>query len=232
MRIEPELGVCSIVLLGHFNPLIFSPLWFAQNKIVSETEAADAEISVIHPQVTLCKIGKFQIQAELNRFAADTAEAPWVDLLDFVTRTFSLLIHTPINQMGINRLVHFSVGSEATRNRIGNLLAPLEPWGAWGAEIAKTKMDGRHGGCMDVTMLQPKAPGPISGHLQVQVQPSTKVKGDAGIYVHVNDHHTSGPLDKTIGCEVMIAELAKNFEASIRRSEELIDQVMSLKERV
>jgi hypothetical protein len=232
MRIEPELGACSIVLLGHFNPLIFSPLWFAQNKIVSDTEATEADIRVIHPEVTVCKIGKFQIQIELNRLSADTAEAPWVDLLDFVTRTFSLLIHTPINQMGINRLVHFSVGSEATRNRIGTLLAPLEPWGAWGLEIAKAKMDGRHGGCTDVTMLEPKPAGPITGHLQVQVQPSKIVKGDAGIYVHVNDHYISGPLDKTIGCEGMIAELAKNFEASIRQSEELIDQVMSLKERV
>src|SRR5262249_20372239 len=140
MRIEPELGACSIVLLGHFNPLIFSPLWFAQNKIVSETQAADAEVTVINPQINICKIGKFQIQVDFDRFAADTAEAPWIDLSDFVTRTFGLLIHTPVNQMGINRFVHFSVGNEETRNRIGNLLAPLEPWGEWGKEIAKGKV--------------------------------------------------------------------------------------------
>ena len=39
MRIEPEIGGCTVVLLGHFNPQIFSPLWFAQNKIISERQA-------------------------------------------------------------------------------------------------------------------------------------------------------------------------------------------------
>ena len=76
MRIEPEIGGCSVVLLGHFNPRIFIPLWFAQNKIVSETEANQAEINVVHPQITSARIGKVQILVELGRFAAESSDRP------------------------------------------------------------------------------------------------------------------------------------------------------------
>jgi hypothetical protein len=230
MRIEPEIGGCAIVLLGHFNPRIFVPPWFAQNKIVSEEQASQAAITVVHPEIALCQIGKIQIQVQLDRFSAETSEASWIDLADFIGRTFALLSHTPINQMGINRFVHFSVGTEETRNRIGKILAPLEPWGKWGIEMARVR-NGRHGGCINLIMLQPKSPGPISGHVQVQVQPSTQIKANAGIFVHVNDHYSFEPLEKTIGSEAIMAELAKSFEGSIRQSEELIDQVMSLKDR-
>jgi hypothetical protein len=229
MRIEPEIGGCSIILLGHFNPQIFVPMWFAHNKIISEEQANQAVTSVVHPQIAVCQIGKIQIQVQLDRFAAETSEASWIDLADFTRRTFGLLLHTPINQMGINRFVHFSVGSEEARNRIGNRLAPLDPWGRWGVEMAKN-MNGRHGGFLNLIMYQPKPPGPITGHVQVQVEPSTRIKANAGIFVHVNDHYLSEPIEKTIGCEPIMAELAENFDASIQRSEDLIDQVMSLKE--
>jgi hypothetical protein len=234
MRIEPEIGSCSVVLLGHFNPLIFSPLWFARNELVTEAQAEEATVSVIHPEVTVLKVGKTQIQVEATRFSAETAEAPWIDLCDFVGRTFGeFLLHTPINQMGINRLVHFSVGDEETRNRIGRRLAPLESWGDWGAEIdaAQPPSRGSRGGCINVTMIQlkPKT-GQLTGHVQATVQPSGRIKANAGIFMNVNDHYNSGPLESTVGCEHIITELSKNFDESIQKAERIIDQIMSLKD--
>jgi hypothetical protein len=231
MRLEPEIGACSIVLLGHFNPLIFSPLWFARNKLVTDAQAEEATVSLIHPEVTVVKIGKIQIQVEHTRFSAETVEAPWIDLCDFVGRTFGeFLIHTPIYQMGINRFVHFSVGDEETRNRIGQQLAPVEPWGEWGKEINASKPPMR-GGSTDVTMLQMKpTEGAFTGHIQASVQPSVKIKGNAGVFVSVNDHYSSGPLESTVGCEHMMRELTKKFEASMQKAELIIDQIMSLKD--
>src|SRR3974390_1432793 len=110
MGIETEIGSFSIVLLVHFNPLILSPLWFLKNGLITESQAKEATTSVMHPEIAVVKVGKIQIQVEGNRFSAETAESPWIDLCDFVSRTFGeFLVHTPINQMGINRLVHFSV---------------------------------------------------------------------------------------------------------------------------
>jgi hypothetical protein len=232
MRIEPELGGCSIVLLGHFNPLIFSPQWFAKNEIISDEEAASAQVNVIHSDIASFQVGKHRIQVEEGRLSADTTEAPWITLCDLLVKTFGeFLIHTPINQMGINRSVHFSVGDEATRNRIGRLIAPLAPWGKWGEEIAKAETPLSRGGCVNLIMSQPRvAEDPVRGHIQVQVQPSSRLRGGAGIFVNVNDHYNVGPLDEVIGCEQIISILSSGFEQSIRSAEDKIDIVMAMKE--
>jgi len=231
MRIEPELGGCGIVFLGSFNPLIFSPSWFAKNGIVSDEEASEAEINIIHPEIAIFRIGKIRLQVETTRLSADTTEASWIALCDFLVKTFGeFLVHTPISQMGINRSVHFSVGDEETRNKIGRLVAPLSPWGAWGAEMGKSEAAFR-GGCVDLTMRQLKvAEQHIKGHIQVQIQPSTRLRGNAGIFVNVNDHFIVGPLENVIGCEEVVSILSAEFENSIRGAEEKIDIVMAMKD--
>ncbi|MDR6305951.1 hypothetical protein GGQ85_003678 [Nitrobacter vulgaris] len=233
MYIEPEIGGCGIVLVGHFNPLILTPLWLAKNTAVSEQEAEAAEISVIHPEIAAFKVGKLRIQVETHRFSVDSIEAPWIDVCDFVGLVFGdLLSHTPINQMGINRSVHFNVGSEAVRNAIGRLLAPIEPWGEWGQELANSPSDAR-AGCTNLTMSQPKIQaGQSAGHIQVQVQPSARIRGKGGIFVLVNDHFEFGSLENTVGCESAISCLTSEFENSIRNSESKIELVMRMKDKV
>src|SRR5271165_2167465 len=125
MRIETEQGGCSIVLLGGFNPTIFTPDWFARYEIATENEKNTSTINIIHPEISNFRIGSKLVQVDLTRFSVESAEAPWVALMDFVTKTFGqFLTHTPINRIGINRNVHFGVGSEEKRNQIGRLLAP------------------------------------------------------------------------------------------------------------
>jgi hypothetical protein len=234
MRIEPELGGCGIVLLGHFNPLIFSPSWFARNGIVSEDEAAAADVSVIHPEISAFRIGKLRLQVEEGRLSADTTEAPWITICDFLTKTFAeYLIHTPINQMGINRSVHFSVGDEPTRNKIGRLIAPLDPWGAWGKQMEGEQNIELRGGVTNLSIVQPKRPiGDVKGHIQVQVQPSTRLRSKSGIFVSVNDHYSVGRLEDVIGCDKIISILSRQFEQSIRDAESKIDIVMAMRELV
>ena len=42
MRIEPEISDVSVVLLGDFNPAIFTPAWFALHGLLPE-RVADAQ---------------------------------------------------------------------------------------------------------------------------------------------------------------------------------------------
>lgn len=233
MYIDPELGQCGIVLLGHFNPLILTPLWLVKNGIISEQESESIEGSIIHQDIANFKVGKFRVQVEADRFSVDSIEAPWIDLCDFVGRIFGEhLPHTPINVFGINRSVHFKVGSEAIRNEIGKLLAPTEPWGEWGQELAALPSDQR-GGCTNITMVQPKfQSGQRTGHIQVQVQPSNRIRGGSGIFVWVNDQFQFEPLEKTLGCKAAISCLTTEFENSIKNSESKIEIVMRMKDRV
>lgn len=154
MRIEPELGSVSIVLVGNFSPPIFTPAWFARHGMLAEEEADRAAVDIIQPTMARFHTEKVFVRVEPNRFAAETSHMPFIRVLDFVLKTFrEFLNHTPMTMLGINRIVHFSVGDEPTRARIGNMLAPLEPWGAWGAAIAASKGDMR-GGMLSLTMQQ------------------------------------------------------------------------------
>ena len=229
MRIEPEIGQCTIVLLGRFNPLIFAPHWFFKHDLLSAEQVEAAKVGFITEQISVLTFGKIRLQAEVARLSMETAEAPWIDLCDFAARTLTVIPSTPINQMGINRLVHFSVGTEERRNRIGQILAPLEPWGEWGKEIAESPPE-RRGGCIDLTMRLPRIGEGYKGHLQISVQPSVHIRGNVGIYALTNDHYDVGPITETADCVAITKLLIDNFERSIERSEQLIDQVMSLGE--
>jgi hypothetical protein len=232
MRISPELGGVSVVMLGHFNPSIFSPLWFQKLGLATENEVNKAEIAVILPEVAIFKLGTKDIHVQLGQFMAQSSEAPWINLADFVVRTFGeFLPHTPISQIGINRSVHFSVGSEDVRNRIGRMLAPTKPWGEWGEEIERSSTNLR-GGVITLIMHEPWVEGEFRGRYEARVEPSRMIGGDLGIFVNVNRHCELVTPGTPVAADKIIGFLQSNFEDSIKRSEWIIDQVMSLKEEV
>ena len=225
MRIEAEKGGCSIVSLGGFNPTIFTPEWFARYEIATETEKNNFTVSIIHPEISNFKLGSKLIQVDLTRFSVESTEAPWVALLDFVTKTFGqFLIHTPINRVGINRQVHFGVGSEENRNRIGRLLAPTSVWGEWGKRIDAAPQSLR-GGFTNLTMQETREGG--KGSIQATVQPSVLIRGNSGIFVNVNDDYVlSG--DGTKNATAAMQLIPEVFDVSIVQSEWIIDQLMAL----
>jgi hypothetical protein len=109
MRIAPELGNASIVLLGSFNPRIFRPDWFARTGLVTEAEAGAADVEIIHPEITLLRMDWLRIRVEPGRFIATTEEAPFIRLADLVVRTFrEYLNRTPAGKLGINRQGNYS----------------------------------------------------------------------------------------------------------------------------
>ena len=230
MRIEPEISGVSIVLVGNLNPRIFTPDWFARNDLFTAKEAEAAETEVIHAQIALFRMDWLTVRVEQQRFVAETTEAPYVRISDLVLRTFKeFLPHTPIGKMGINRGIHFDVGSFEVRDRIGEQLAPKEPWGKWGPLIAAGEGE-EHGGMISLVMEQRKVDDRPKGYIRATIQPSIKIKeGRTGIYMEVNDHYEVEHADEVGGCEEIIQMLEKGFDASISRSESIIDQIMRLK---
>ncbi len=229
MRIEPEVSDASIVLVGNFNPPIFHPEWFARNGLIRDEEKEAAEIELIHHELTLFRMEWLSVRVEPQRFIAETQEGPFIRLSDFVVRTFAeYLVYTPINKMGINRKAHFSVGDEDTRNRIGKMLAPHQPWGEWAAAIGGKSVKKR-GGMRSLTMEQRNPDDRKKGHIQVTIEPSLQIKNETGIYMRVNDHYEVEDPVNNQGCEELIRLLEQRFEASIKHSEWIIDQIMALK---
>ena len=227
MRIEPELSGVNVVLLGDFNPAIFTPAWFALHGLLPESVADSAELHIANQQVTDFVADWLRLQVRVDRFFVETLQAPHIRLRDLVARLFKeYLHHTPLRAFGINRDVHFQVKSSAERDRIGRTLAPVEPWGAWGRDLG---LDSKHGGMKSLTMSQLAPDGrPTGGQVNITVEPSNRISNrQTGVYVGVNDHYAIGNAE--LGTAERLMELFENnFDTSLERSDGIIDHIMSL----
>ena len=152
---------------------------------------------MIHPDVAKFKADWLGIPVMCIRFMAETTQAPYVRLRDFVVRIFSeFLLHTPLRAFGLNYGVNFPVGSPATRDRIATALAPVEPWGAMAGEAKlgwPARWHGQRGGMTSPQMSQlaPSARDP-GGQINVRVEPSTQVgSSGTGVFASVNNHFAS-----------------------------------------
>ena len=227
MRIEPEISGVGVVLLGDFNPAIFTPAWFALHGLLPESTADNANLQIAHSQVLVFSTEWLNLQVTTDRFAANTQREPHIRVRDLVVRVFKEhLYHTPLRAIGINREVHFRVAGPVEQDRIGRMLAPVEPWGSWREEL---ELDGDHGGMTSLTMAQLRPAGrPPGGQVNVTVEPSVRIDGGrSGIRVSVNDHYAVGSAD-TEGRTQLMGFLEDGFDSSIRRSDGVIDHIMSL----
>jgi hypothetical protein len=226
MRFKPTNSNTTIVLIGHFNPLIFMPSWFAKNGIIGEEEGAKADIEIAHKEVVKFSLDWLTLVVEQSRFIAEIEQPPEVRLYDFVLKTFGeYLTHTPIRAMGINKKIEFNLDSVDQRDQLGFALAPPDAWGGW-AEKIKKKGERARGGMVSLSMRQSLTDdGRPNGYIQTKVDPSPS--SDRGVVVLVNDHYELGVNQAPEGCREIIELLHKNFESSIKRSEWIVDQLMS-----
>lgn len=230
MRIEPEIGLASIVLVGTFNPPILTPSWFGWHGLLTSEDVDAARLDVAHPQILRFEAEWFSLDVTSEKFISQTTNAPFVRLKDLVLRVFNEhLRSTPIQALGINREVHFCAKDGNERDRLGRELAPMGPWGIWGERLA---LQQTNNGMNSLTISQLNPPNRHSrGSINITVEKSKSLGPDRpGIYVRVNDHYSSetpSNLGPDSSSEIMNF-LNNEFDESIRRSEAIIDHVMSL----
>ncbi len=231
MLIEPEIETVFVVLLGRLNPVIFQPQWFARHGLITDELADEAHVEIIHPEISKFHLGdRYTFSIESSRLIAEVRSPPFIDVSDLLERTFrEFLAQTPIFRMGINRAVHFSVGSEEARNDIGKRLAPPDPWGDWGINLEGDPSLLKRGGLRSLTVEQRGLNDRPKGHIQAKIEPSLKIEDNAGIYMSINDDFSVEDPDKIIGCNEIMDLLHDNFDASMRRAEGIINHIMSLK---
>ena len=170
---EPTLEIngASVVMVGSFNPAIFHPEWFARNGLLPQGEVDSADLQVVHPQLSQFETERFSFQITMDRFAAltkpNTTAGP---LRDLILGTFFILEHTPVSAIGLNRMLHFAMGSEEAWHRLGDRLAPKEPW--------NPILEGRPG-LRNLDIITQKE-SPKGASVMVRIQPSIQVQH--GVY--------------------------------------------------
>jgi hypothetical protein len=176
---SPEISsdVCQIVVIGNFNPAIFSSGWLLANALISEEESEDARPQAIVPQLSIFEVAWLRCEVTTERLLVATGEpGQYERLRDIAAGILDVLKHTPIQSLGINRTFHVRMPSRKSWHRIGDLFAPKE---VWGRSLILP-------GMRDVTVTSVR-PDLYSGELNVTLQPSATVKW--GFFLAINDHY-------------------------------------------
>ncbi|TNH37578.1 hypothetical protein [Paracoccus haeundaensis] len=224
MIIAPEISGTSIVIVGNHNPAIFHPSWLFKHGVETEVDEELINIEVCHSELTRFSIGETFYHIDKDRFQISTVSAPWIQISDKVSMIFlEILTHTPGTAVGINRDIHFRVGSSRKRTEIGRILAPIEPWGHFGEEM--NKEGGETGGMLSLSMRASEANDRYHIAKNIKIEPSVKIEGDDGIYMQANFHFS--PIGEPSMADV-IGVLNENFQNGINESERIFDYIMGM----
>ncbi|QTA80827.1 Uncharacterized protein dnl_31400 [Desulfonema limicola] len=212
---NPEIEGLVIVIRGNFNPIIFSPVWFASEKLIRKEEAEKAETQIVHPDVVSFNLDWLRLQVTRDMFLAETTKEPYEEVLrDLVLGTFKLLRHTPLKLMGINRAMHFRIDSMEKWHEIGHILAPKNIWN----EILDKP------GLKSLSIQESERRDGLKGFIRVQVEPSSRVH--PGIFISINDHYETKDAEKTPGADEIINIIENNWEKSSKRSREITKKLL------
>lgn len=129
MNLNEQIKNLSIVLVGQFNPSIITPHWLSTKKSIRESEADNAEIKIIHPEISEFKLSFAEIHVTQDKFIINCNNEADFDLAkDLVISIFNFLNETPVSGIGLNHIIHFSFPNAKLYNNFGNWLAPHHIW--------------------------------------------------------------------------------------------------------
>ncbi|MFY9261048.1 MAG: hypothetical protein WAO71_11125 [Gallionella sp.] len=194
---SPEIFGSAIVLVGNFNPAIFSPDWLENNGLIGNGDAEEARQSpsfIISRQVSVFETDWFALQVLENQLSLTSKGALSAAFKDLAVGILSLLSHTPIAAIGLNFLAHYRLASEADYHKVGDILAPKAIWSNL------YPVENSAAGLVNLSiMIQPctrtqartQAPGDVRN---ISVQPSDKFK--YGVFLNYNDHRIINNIER------------------------------------
>jgi hypothetical protein len=170
-----RLHADSIVVLGSFNPSIFQPAWFAAQGLMTAGEAEDVRIEVIHREIAAFSAEYWDLQCTTDSFSLVSDRAPAAELLrDLTAGIFTLLAHTPLRAVGLNRIEHWEMADENAWDLLGLRLVPPKNWNL-------LKLPG-----LRSLTVEGQRPDDYVGYIWVKVEPSARI--GHGVFIEVNDH--------------------------------------------
>ncbi len=218
---------CSIVLIGKFNPEMFSPEWFLRHNIIMEEDVNFARSQkekyplIVSNQITMFVLNNLTIKIETNRFIVSATKEPFVMLKDFVCSTFNNLGSYEITAYGFNYGAHYKINNIHDYQLIGDNLAPKKYW----SKLLEDDISGddRKGGLVSIKMNRQNE----NGSKSIELQPSAFIK--QGVFIACNDHHICDA--ENCDADVIVPKIELEFDNSVKEMEllqlNLLDEVLA-----
>ncbi|HSH61703.1 MAG TPA: hypothetical protein VK988_19055 [Acidimicrobiales bacterium] len=167
----------EVVVLGSFNPSIFSPAWLRLHDLIGAREADEAKVQVIVPPAAVFSTEWLGVNVQQDSMSLQTEMTQDFERLrDVAVGILEVLKETPIFALGINRHIHWQAPSDSSYHYFGDHLVPKEFWSQ--ALILP--------GTQQLT-VQAIRPDEWAGYIRVTIQPSNTLR-PRGIFAQFNDH--------------------------------------------
>lgn len=188
---KPSRTVATLVVVGNFNPAVFSPFWFKSHDLLRDAEADSAEIQVVSPDITLFKTEWLEVDARANRLQFRTQQEPYFPVLrDLMLGSLALFPAVPIIQSGFNWEEIYTFQDADEFHALGHTLAPKAPWG-------DTMV---HPGMVHLT-VRSERPDKRDGYKDFRVRPLKHPINTVSL--SVNDHVSYERLEPTSPAEAI-----------------------------
>jgi hypothetical protein len=153
-----ELDAFSIIVLGALNPPIHHPLWYADARILTPTEAEEAQRSpafLCTRDAAAFSFGQLQVRCTRSRWSVHAARAEALDrLLNLAAHTHDRLRDTPVTGFGLRACLS-GVSSDLTlepgrsgrcqrHQTVRHAQGRVRPPGFWAAEPPRHQSNHRH----------------------------------------------------------------------------------------
>jgi len=227
VKFPPDIFGSTIVALGSFNPVIFTPQWLCDLGLIGKDDR-DAAVEgedgfVVSRQVTAFSTDWFGLQVNEQQFTLASNAALSPAFFDLAQSIFSQVPHTPVTAIGLNFMGHYPLQSEARYHQFGDALAPK---GFWHSAFPGDRAAGLAE--LQIVIEQGKRGEVINSkdRVTVQVQKSSKVK--LGIFLSLNDHRANAfdSQMKAANAQTAALVLGESWEAAWKESERAFEALL------
>lgn len=231
MTYKADIFTASIVVLGNFNPAIFSPDWLARNNLIGEGDATVAREGrtgkqpLISHQVTNIDTEWFTLQVLDSKFSLTSKGVLNPALKDLAIGIFQLVPHTPVIAIGLNFIGQFKLNTVEEQHKIGDVFAPKDVWNTlypddFYAGLENLTIRIQHGS------REEGAPD-TNDEKRILLHRSSNFK--SGIALSLNDHRdlTEGTDDSLSPAERLVEIVEDQWDAVWKDSERVFNQIIS-----
>ncbi len=228
MAYTAEILGSSIIVVGDFNPAIFSPDWLERNSLIG-TEDADAAREgtegremIVSKQVATFETGWFALQVVDNRLSLASKGGLSPAFKDLAVGIIQLVPHTPVVAVGLNFMGDFKPKSEDDYYRVGDVFAPKAIWNALYPD--------HMAGLAELTILLQQGvrgkPPETKDEKRITVRPSAKIK--YGVHLSFNDHRDVRATEDNIRpAERVAAIIDEQWESTWKDAIRAFDSMLS-----
>ena len=170
--------LCTVVVTGDMRPVEISPDWLRAQRIVSDADLHEEKFELLVPnEATIFRLGPVKYQAGARGLQLETSdESEFEPMRDLVVDILTAMPARDVSQLGINRVVHFSVPNLEVWHSVGDTLVNNSFWdGALNLS-----------GMRSVTYWGVR-PDQYGGRIQVQIEPSFRYP--SSVFLAYNDHY-------------------------------------------